>query len=178
MVLTSTRVPPPERTFTSFLRLVTLLAAIMVPGSALAETPVYQDWHTFVDEAEGIAFDLPPSHAAGSSDSAVWYIHGFLNGEPLVPDMSIQLVRARAGAGLEDVLGPNALDGALVEHVSLGRGVPARRITKEYETMDGRPYVSSMYLVPVTEGAYVIRRWENFDWEWFEHVALTFRFVK
>lgn len=157
---------------------VALLVALVAGPYGRAQTPLQQDWHVFVDETEGIALDVPPTHAVGSGQSRIWYVHGFIDGEPMVPDVSITFIPGAPDATLAEIIGDWIPDGALIENVWLGRGVPGHRVTAEYESMEGNRYVSSFYVVPVTEGAYVISRYESFDWELFEHVALSFRFVK
>jgi hypothetical protein len=142
-------------------------------GWACAEAPLYADWHVWVDEERGIALDLPPTHAVGATDHA-WYVHGWIDGEPMVPDMSVQFL---PDVGLDEAIRQAFEPDALVEHVTVGSGLPARRVTARYRTPDGVPYVSSGYVVPAAVGAFVIRRWEGFDWRWFDHVALTFRWV-
>jgi hypothetical protein len=192
MIPRSNRTHGPLSALASVLLQLLVFGALLLPAHARAgeppatgseqasthQTPLQTDWHTFVDEGAGFAIDLPPTHAVAATDYGIWYIHGFHEGEPMVPDVTIQLIRAEPGATLEEILGEEFSPSTLVEHVLLGGTVPGRRIVARYETMDGEPYVSSRYAVEVTEGAFVIYRYESFDWRWFDHVALSFRFVK
>jgi hypothetical protein len=97
-------------------------------------TPLQNDWHTYVDEDVGFAIDLPPTHAVGATDDGAWYIHGFYDGDPTVPDVTIQLIPGDPGDTLEQILGDVHTPGALIENVQLGGTVPAKRIVARYET--------------------------------------------
>ena len=148
---------------------VLALVIVMVATLACASlASPYDDWSTWEDPAAGFALLLPPTHDVGNS-GRIWYVHGYLDGEPLVPDMSIEF---RPGASLDAALAELA-DDVLVEWVRLGTDTPARRITAQHDGIDG-PYVSSWYLVPSPGGVFELRGWENLFWELFHHVAVTF----
>ena len=152
-------------------RILALFVSIIAMVACASHASPYDDWSTWKDAAAGFAVLLPPSHDVGNS-GRIWYVHGYLNGEPLVPDMSIEF---RPGASLDAALAELA-DDVLVEWVRLGTDTPARRITARHNGMDGA-YVSSWYLVPSPHGVFEIRGWEDLFWELFHHVAVTFTVV-
>ena len=143
------------------------VAWLTVVGS-LGFASSFEHWQAWSGPEAGFNLLLPPTHDIGNSDR-IWYVHGFIDGDPTVPDMSI---RFRPGTTLEQALAELS-DDVLVEWVRLGTDTPARRATARHDGLHG-PYVSSWYLVPAPDGVYEIRGWENLFWELFHHVAITF----
>lgn len=150
------------------LRLALGIVVSLALAGTWASTSPYDTWRTWQGPHAPFTLLLPPTHDVGRSER-IWYVHGFIDGDPTVPDMSIEF---HPGATLEAALAELG-DDVLVEWVRLGTGTPARRLTVEHEGLHG-PYVSSWYVVPAPDGVYEIRGWENLYWELFHHVAVTF----
>lgn len=174
----------PLRRATVLVRPLAALLALAVLAAALAQEPpdgpapaaaADTDWIAWVDTAFGFGLLLPPGHRlARPSGVGQWYAHGTLDGEPLVPDVSIAfLPKVTAAEALEQFP-----EGAEVEEVALGPGTRGLRVTATYEAEDGTPYESSVYLAEGPEGTFRIARYEGFDWPPFDAVARSLHLVR
>jgi hypothetical protein len=169
----------PVRLLTPLLALLAFgaLAAVSAqePPDGPAPDQAGPDWIAWVDTAYGFGLLLPPGHRlARPSGVGQWYAHGTLDGEPLVPDVSIAfLPKVTAAQALEDFP-----DHAEAEEVSLGPGTRGLRVTATYQAEDGTPYQTSTYLAEGPEGTFRIARYEGFDWPPFDAVARSVHLVR
>lgn len=173
----------PPRRATVLVRLLASLLALGLLAAAGAQNPpdgpppaaAGPDWTAWVDTAYGLGLLLPPGHRlARPSGAGQWYAHGTLDGEPLVPDVSIAfLPKVTAAEALEDFP-----DGSEAEEVALGPGTRGLRVTATYRAEDGTPYETSTYLAEGPEGTFRIARYEGFDWPPFDAVARSVHLVR
>lgn len=138
---------------------------IEVSPSLLTAT---DDWRVVADTNTGLALLLPPSHDLAPSGDT-WYVYGTLDGEPLVPDVFMQLHRNQS---VEDVAGELFAMGVMLQPVRLG---PA---TRGFRVVDPDRTGADGYLVGGEEGTYSIVRYEDFDWAGFDQVACSFHFIE
>ena len=126
------------------------------------------DWRVVVDRQAGFGVLLPPSHLlSGAGD--VWYAYETLDGEPLVPDVTIALHR---GLVVEHVAGELFGEGVTLEPVRLGPATSGYRAT-----LPGRTD-SEGYLAVGELGTYSVVRYEDFDWDGFGPLGCSFHFVE
>lgn len=98
-----------------------------------------------------------------------------MNGEPLVPDVTIAFLPERSVA---EVLKEGQSTILASETVEMGPGTLGVRVISTYETPDGEPYNEDFYLIEAPEGIFRISRYESFDWPPFTSVARSFRLVR
>lgn len=151
-----------------------LLAALASSTAASADDPQARAWQTFVDAEAGFAIEVPAGHDVARSDAG-WYIHGWHEGEPTVPDAAIYF---EPGADAQAVIAERFSQDADVERLPFGRGTEGIRVTDEYHNQFGDPYRQSTYLVQDEDGVYVLTGWEDLYWEPYDEVAMSFRFVE
>ncbi len=126
------------------------------------------DWRVVADANSGLALLLPPSHELAPS-GGTWYVYGTLEGEPLVPDVFIQL---HGGLSVDEVADEWFTSEATLEPVRLGPATHGFRVS-----LTGRAGAEG-YLVTGLAGTYSIIRYEDFDWESFDQVACSLHFIE
>lgn len=170
---------PPRSVLLSLAWLLIVVGPVFAndPGSAPAEataTTAADDWVAWVDPQRGFLIELPPSHALASAGRQ-WFLHGFHDGEPTVPDATITFLPDR---DLPRALKESFPVDARAEPLTFGdAGTSGLRVTSVYRTPDGTPYEESGYLIEAPGGTYRIGRYESFDWAPFDAAARSFRFV-
>ena len=125
---------------------------------------------TVVLADHAVALDVPTSHEVSGS-SGQWYVFGHLDGEPLVPDVSLYFV---AGASLEDAVETSFPDAA-VRTVERDYAGDIYLFTSVSQLSDGTEYTVERYALPVESGIVVAERYEGFDWACFDLVARSMR---
>lgn len=145
------------------------------PGTQAGDASerVLSSWPVVVDAEHGFALRLPPGHDAARSGT-IWYVHGWLDGEPLVPDLTITLA---AGLSAVEIVERDFPPSARATPVAMGPATTGLRVTARYEHPDGSPYESVSYLVEGDVGTFRIDPYESFDWPSFEGVARSFHLV-
>lgn len=131
-------------------------------------------WRTVVDVDHAFALRVPPGHALTGGDGH-WYVHGLLDGAPLVPDVAISLL---GHAGIDDAIARDFPAGTRVERIQLGPATTGARVYATYATPDGTPYRQAGYLVETDRGVLRIDRYEGFDWDAFDGVACSVHTVE
>jgi len=126
------------------------------------------DWRAVVDPEASFGILLPPSHRLGRGGD-VWYAFETLDGQPLVPDVSIGLHR---GLGAEQVAGELFSELVTLEPVRLGPATVGYRAT-----LPGRAGAEG-YLAVGKQGTYSVVRYEDFDWAGFGALGCSFHFVE
>lgn len=164
--------------------LLALASLLIVSGPAVAADPpsprdetvtTADDWTAWVDAEQGFLIELPPSHALSPADSQ-WFLHGFFEGEPTVPDATITFL---PGRDLPRALKESFPVDATATPLTFGdAGTSGLRVTAVYRTRDGAPYQESGYLIEAPDGTYRIGRYESFDWAPFDAAARSFRLVR
>lgn len=125
---------------------------------------------TFALAQYAVAIDVPSSHDVSGS-SGQWYVFGYLDGEPLVPDVSLYLV---AGATLADAVATSFPD-ADVRTVERDYGGELHLLSSPGHLPDGTAYSVERYALQVDGGFLVAERYEGFDWGCFDLVARSMR---
>lgn len=125
---------------------------------------------TFVLAQHAVAIHVPSSHDVSGS-SGQWYVFGHLDGEPLVPDVSLYFV---ASATLADAVATSFPD-ADVRPVERDYGGELYLLTSPGQLPDGTAYTVERYALQVDGGFLVAERYEGFDWGCFELVARSMR---
>jgi len=144
----------------------TLPECMAADGAGTLE--VGADWRVVVDAEAGFGVLLPPSHLlSGAGD--VWYAYETLDGEPLVPDVSIALHR---GLRVEQVADELFGERVTLEPVQLGPATVGYRAT-----LPGRAGAQG-YLAVGELGTYSVIRYEDFDWDGFGALGCSFYFVE
>lgn len=138
------------------------------PQASSVLSTAEDDWRVVADVSTGLALLLPVGHELAPGGS-VWYVHGTMDGEPLVPDVRIQL---HLGQAAEEVASELFAEGAELEPVTLGPAAHGYRVV-----VPGRPGVEG-YLAVGAEGTYSIVRYEDFDWAGFDQVACSFHLIQ
>jgi len=174
----SERRPSRSRALPLALLFAPLFALTMiVTGATYAVAPDVQaaDWSAWVDSEQGFLIELPPGHALAPAGGQ-WFLHGFHDGEPTVPDATITFL---AGRDLPRALKESFPVDARAEPLTFGdAGTTGLRVTSVYRTPDGDPYEESGYLIEAPAGVYRIGRYESFDWAPFDAAARSFRLVR
>ena len=129
---------------------------------------VADDWRVVADASSGLAFLLPRGHVLAPNDGT-WYVHGMMNGEPLVPDVGVRL---HANQTAQEVARELFAAGATLEAVRLGPAAQGFRVA-----IPGRTDAEG-YLAVTAEGTYSIVRYEEFDWDGFDQVACSFHLIE
>lgn len=137
------------------------------PASSSSLT-VPDDWRVVADASTGLAFLLPRGHMLAPSEG-IWYVHGTMDGEPLVPDVSIRL---HANQTAEEVARRLFAVGAKLDPVMLGPAAHGFRVV-----VPGRTSAEG-YLAIGGEGIFSITRYEEFDWSDFDQVACSFHLIE
>ena len=144
------------------------------PAADEAATPTQDGWTAWVDTEHGFLIELPASHALGRAGRQ-WFLHGFYDGDPTVPDATITYL---PGRDLPRALKESFPVEARTERLTFGDDrTTGLRVTSVYRTPDGTPYEESGYLIEAPEGTYRIGRYESFDWAPFDAAVRSFRFV-
>lgn len=139
-----------------------------------AATPAQHGWTAWVDTQHGFLIELPAGHALAPAGRQ-WFLHGFHDGEPTVPDATITYL---PGRDLPRALKESFPADARTEPLTFGDDrTTGLRVTSVYRTPDGDPYEESGYLIEAPEGTYRIGRYESFDWAPFDAAVRSFRFV-
>lgn len=125
---------------------------------------------TFALAQYAVAIDVPISHDVSGS-SGQWYVFGYLDGEPLVPDVSLYLV---AGATLADAVA-TSFPNADVRPVDRDYGGELYLLSSPGQLPDGTAYAVERYALRVDGGFLVAERYEGFDWGCFDLVARSMR---
>ena len=136
------------------------------PGTTLPAP----DWRTVVDVGHAFAVRLPAGHALSGAGDGAWYVHGFLDGSPLVPDVAIY---ALTGITIDDAVARDFPPGAEVERIRLGPATSGARVDATYAAPDRTPYRQTSYLVATEHGVLRVDRYEGFDWDGFDAVACS-----
>lgn len=145
------------------------------PPAGAETTTAADDWTAWVDTERGFLIALPPSHALAPA-GAQWYLHGFHDGEPTVPDATITFLADR---DLPRALKESFPAEATTTPLTFGDdGTAGLRVTSVYRTPDGTAYEESGYLIEAPGGTYRIGRYESFDWAPFDAAARSFRLVR
>ncbi len=148
-------------------------ADIDPPTTAATTTP--NDWIAWVDSDQGFLIELPPSHALAPAGGQ-WFLHGFHDGEPTVPDATITFL---PGRDLPRALKESFPVDATTTPLTFGDAeTSGLRVVSVYSAPDGTPYEESGYLIEAPAGTYRIGRYESFDWAPFDIAAGSFRLVR
>jgi hypothetical protein len=131
-------------------------------------------WRTVVDVGHAFALRLPPGHVIAGGDGS-WYVHGFLDGAPLAPDVAISLL---TGIDIDEAVGRDYPAEAVVERLRLGPATTGARVEALYTAPDGTTYRQAGYLVETVHGVLRIDRYEGVDWDGFDAVACSAQVVE
>lgn len=126
--------------------------------------------HTFILPEHSVAVDMPTSHELSGS-SGQWYVFGYLDGEPLVPDVTLYFV---AGSNPADIIA-KTFPGSSVRTIERDHAAELLLVSSPGSLPDGTNVYFERYVVPVADGIVVAERYENFDWACFQLVALSLR---
>jgi short-subunit dehydrogenase len=126
-----------------YLRLLSPLLAEVAPG--LAERVLHRrvggwrargtrpdpTWRTVVDVGHAFALRLPTGHVLSRVGDATWYVHGFLDGDPLVPDVAISFL---TGITIDALAERDFPAGATLQRIRLGPATSGARVDATYAT--------------------------------------------
>lgn len=140
------------------------------PGTTMPDPT----WRTVVAVDHGFALRLPAGHVLAGSDGA-WYVHGVLDGAPLVPDVAIAFL---TGVTIADAVAHDVPAGTTVERIRLGPATTGARVDAAYIAPDGSSYRQTSYLAETEHGVLRVDRYEGFDWDGFDAVACSVHVVE
>lgn len=134
------------------------------------------DWRTWVAPDAGLALLLPPGHALSATGDGVWFLHGFHQGDPTVPDATLRwLADTDLQAALTETFPPDAIAEPWRFGDDATRGL---RVVARGAGPDGTPYSQAGYLIAGQGGVLRLSRYEAFDWAPFHAVAGSLRWVR
>lgn len=134
------------------------------------------DWRTWVAPDAGLALLLPPGHALSAAGDGLWYLHGFVGGDPTVPDATLRwLSDTDLAAALADTFPPDAIAEPWRFGDDATRGL---RVVARGAGPDGTAYTQAGYLIAGEGGVLRLSRYESFDWAPFHAVAGTLHWVR
>lgn len=127
-------------------------------------------WRTVVDVGHAFGLRLPDGYVLSRVGDTTWYAHGFLEGDPLVPDVAISFL---TGITIGALVERDFPAGATLARIRLGPATSGARVDATYATPDGTPYRQSSYLAEIDGGVLRVDRYEGFDWDAFDAVACS-----
>lgn len=137
-----------------------------VPHAAAAAPLV----HTFALGEIDVLLDLPASHELAGSDG-LWYVFGYLDDAPLVPDVRVYFAAAASTDEAISTLFPGstavAVARCFVDELLV--------VTTPVRLADGTVSSVERYVLPVEGGIIVAERYEGFDWRFFDLVGQSLR---
>lgn len=162
--------------------LANLVAALLAASFGLAsgardsthrEAP-NDGWVIHVEPRIGFAISLPASHDIAASDTT-WYVVARAGGQQQVPDMTVTYID---GSTIEEVIVDRFAGSTAGEVHRSVAGTRTVRLESSYVDVNGVTRADYRFLAGGNSGVAILQRWEDFDWEPFDEVALSFRFVE
>ncbi|MBX3144226.1 MAG: hypothetical protein KF813_10750 [Trueperaceae bacterium] len=114
--------------------------------------------------------DVPFGHELAGANGR-WYVFGYSDGAPLVPDVSLYF----AASSSTDEAIATLFPGSAVVAVERCFVAELLLVTSRRRLPDGTAALVERYVLPVEAGIIVAERYESFDWEYFEPVAKSLR---
>lgn len=126
--------------------------------------------HTFAVGEHDVLIDLPVSHELAGSNGR-WYVFGYQDDLPLVPDVSVYFV---ASASMDAAIA-SLFPGSSKVEVERCFSDELFLVTSPDHHSNGAAISVERYVLPVEGGIIVAERYESFDWEFFDLVGERLR---